>query len=266
MKKYYKFGEMILALREEYQECKHILDELKDCINVKSDTSKIYFTGSLSSNDKIQDLSDRSIILCVEKKYLDILKKIQYLKHDLYGQFLYSAFFAVNKKDNDSYGLEYDDMFTPVNIRKYIPEVQIVDQAKFSEVIDELFSTDLMQLKRGIFRNNHDRILLNFDSAYISTSDASFIRWNGINDNFDYSINRCNFSPLIPNLIEGILLLEIPADKISSDWLKILEKHEIIFDRKLLFQVDVDVRSKKGILGFSDVEDKGVVKILEKVK
>ena len=31
MKKYYKFGEIILALREEYKECKGILDELKSC-------------------------------------------------------------------------------------------------------------------------------------------------------------------------------------------------------------------------------------------
>ena len=266
MKKYYKFGEIILALREEYQECRHMLDELKDCINVKSDNSKFYFTGLLSNDDGPQDLSDRKIRLFVEKRYLDILKKVQYLKHDWYGKFLYSAFFVADKKDNGLYGLEYDDIFTPVDRKKYIPEVQIVDQVKFSEIIDELFLSNLMQLKKGSFGNNHDIISLNFDSVYISTSDASFIRWNGINDNFDYSISRCNFSPLIPNLIEDILLLEIPADKISSDWLKILEKHESIFDKKLLFQVDVDVRSKKGILGFSDAEDKGVMKILEKVK
>lgn len=75
MKKYYKFGEIILALREEYQECRHMLDELKDCINVKSDNSKFYFTGLLSNDDGPQDLSDRKIRLFVEKRYLDILKK-----------------------------------------------------------------------------------------------------------------------------------------------------------------------------------------------
>ena len=36
MKKYYRYGEMILALREEYQECRKLLDELNDCVNIKS--------------------------------------------------------------------------------------------------------------------------------------------------------------------------------------------------------------------------------------
>ena len=95
MKKYYKYGEIILALREEYKECKHLLDELNKCINIKSDNSNFYFTGLLSDNDKAQDLSDRKIRLFVEKRYLDVLKKIQYLKYNWYVQFLYSAFFAL---------------------------------------------------------------------------------------------------------------------------------------------------------------------------
>jgi hypothetical protein len=264
MKKYYRYGEMILALREEYQECRKLLDELNDCVNIKTDYSDFYFTGLLSYDDKIQDLSDRKIKLVVEKRYLDILKKVQYLKHDWYGQFLYIASFVADKKDNGLYGLKYNDISTPVDKKKYIPEVEVINQTKFSELVDELFSSDLMQLRSGYFKNNHDIISLDFGSAYISTSlgDNSFITWNGIQDYFNYSITRHNS----PALIENILSLEIPADKISSDWLKLLEKHENIFDNNLLFNVDINAQSKKGILEISDIEDKHEVKLLKQAK
>lgn len=39
MKKYYKYGEIILSLRKEYKECKYLLDELNNCINIKADNS-----------------------------------------------------------------------------------------------------------------------------------------------------------------------------------------------------------------------------------
>ena len=44
MKKYYTFGEMIFALREEYKECKYLLDELNKLVNIlkKRDTIKEY--------------------------------------------------------------------------------------------------------------------------------------------------------------------------------------------------------------------------------
>ena len=63
MKKYYKFGEIILALREEYKESKYLLDELNKCINIKSEYSNYYFTGLLSRDDQVKDLSDRKIRL-----------------------------------------------------------------------------------------------------------------------------------------------------------------------------------------------------------
>lgn len=264
MKKSYKFGEIMLVLREEYKECKHLLDELNKCINIKSDNSNFYFTGLLSDDEKTQDLSDRKIRLFVEKRYLNILKKIQYLKYNWYVQFLYSAFFIAEKKDNGLYELEYKDILTPVDGRKYIPKVEIINQSKFSDLIDELLSSDLMQLKHRYFSNNHDNISLNFDYAYISTllGDDSFISWDGIHDNFEYSITRHNS----PALIEEILSLEMPVDKISPDWLKLLEKHENDFDTEVLFDVDINAQSRKGILQVSNIKNNRVVKLLKKVK
>lgn len=256
---------MLLALREEYMECKYLLDELNDCINIKSSHNNFYFTGLLSDEDQINDLSDRRIELFVEKQYLDILKKIQYLKYDWYGQFLYSAFLVANRKDNGLYKLENSNMETPIDSRKYIPAVEIIDQAKFSEIVDEIFLSDLMQLKEGHFRNNHDTIALNFDHAYISTvlGDTSFIEWNGIDDSFKYTIKRHN----CPLLIEDIFSLEMPTDKISPDWLKLLAKHNKICDNELLFDVDVKAQSKKGILQIYDIQrnsNNTVVKLLKK--
>ena len=56
MKKYYKYGEMLLTLREEYKECKYLLDELNKYINVKSDNNHFYFTGLLSDDDSSKDI------------------------------------------------------------------------------------------------------------------------------------------------------------------------------------------------------------------
>ena len=80
--------------------------------------------------------------------------------------FISSPFFT-DKKDNGLYGLKYNDISTPVDKKKYIPEVEVINQTKFSELVDELFSSDLMQLRSGYFKNNHDIISLDFGSAYI---------------------------------------------------------------------------------------------------
>ena len=266
MKKSYKFGEILLALREEYKECKHLLEELNKCINVKSDNNEVYFTGSLPVDEKIQKLSYWKIGLCVGKRYHDILKKIQYLKYNWSSIFLYTAYFTAVKKDNGLYGLEYENELTPFGRKKYIPKVEIIDQSKFSLLIDELLSSDLMQVKHGNFGINNDSIWLNFDYATIfscrSYSDNLSISWHGIEDEFQYSITK----PNSPALIEEILSLELPADKISPDWLKLLEKHENDFASEVLFHVDINAKSKRGILQISNIENNKVVKLLKKSK
>ena len=263
MKKYYKFGEIILALREEYRDCKHILYQLGNCINIEDENVKFYFSGLLSDTNS-KDLNDRKIRLIVEKKYLDILKKIQYMKYDWYSQFLYKSFLTVEKQSNGLYGFNHENILSPVDEKKYIPKVEIIDQNQFSNLIDELLSSDLMQLKRGYFNNNYDSISLRFDDAHISTSlgNGSSITWNGNQDSFEYSISRhCS-----PALIEKIFSLEMPADKLNPDWLKLLEKYENDFDKEIFFDVDINAQSKHGILQISHIENNNIVKMLKKVK
>lgn len=267
MKKYYTFGEILLTLRKEYMECQYLLDELKKQIDVKTDYNRLHFTGLLANEDYPEGSRDGLIRLYIEKRYHSILKKIEYFKYNWYSRALYSALFDVRKEENGLYKLEYNNIFTPVDGKKYIPEIQIVDQDKFSELVDELYSTDLMQLKKGYFKINYDSISLDFDDAYIETSlgDDSYIRWNGINDLFFYSITRHN----CPMLIGDIFSLEIPADRISTDWLNLLERHEsdLALDKKFLFSVDIDAQSKKGLLQVSEIaknENTNIIRLIRK--
>ena len=254
MKKYYTFGEILLTLRKEYLECQYLLDELKKHIDVKTDYNSLHFTGLLPNEDYPDGFRDGLIRLYIENRYNSILKKIEYFKYDWYSRALYSALFDVRKEENGLYKLEYNNIFTPVDGKKYIPEIQIVDQDKFSELVDKLYSTDLMQLKKGYFKINHDSISLDFDDAYIQTSlgDDSYIRWKGINDLFFYSITRHN----CPMLIGDIFSLEIPADRISTDWLNLLERHEsdLELNKEYFFSVDIDAQSKKGLLQVSEID------------
>lgn len=115
---------------------------------------------------------------------------------------------------------------------------------------------------------------MNFNKVNISTQlgDRSYISWNGISDNFDYSITRHYSRASMTRhysraLIKDILSLEIPTDKISPEWIELLEKHENLFGKN--FDVDIDVQSKKGILQLCDIKNSGnnnVVKLLKKTK
>ena len=252
MKKYYTFGEIILTLREEYNESKKLLEELKNYIKINSYYEDYYFSGTLYYIDEFKDYTaDNKIILKVEKKRLELLKKIEHLKYTWYSQFLYSADFKVDKKDN-KYELNYWDVSTPIDEKKYIPKVKIINKEEFSKISDKLYSSDLMKLRRKLFWINHDGIILDFDYACINTNlgDESHITWEGNTDSFIYSIKRHN----CPLLIEDILSLEIPSDRISKDWLKLLEKHENLFGNNQIYEVDVDARTKKGILKLDNID------------
>lgn len=261
MKKYYKYGEMMLILREEYQKCKNVIEELNKCVVVDGNPKNVHFKGLLQENKE-----NNIIRLHVEKEYSTILKKIGYLKYNWYCQYLYMAYFNV-VKENEGYNIRYDNSSTLVDGKKYFPKVEILDSKKFSELIDELFSLDLMNMEVGNFRINHDRILLDFGFAHINTylGYDSSVTWKGYDDIIKYSVNKY----YCPALLEDIFSLEIPADKISSDWLKLFEKYECNFDKEILFDVDIDAQSKKGILQVSEIRnknEKNIVKLLRKTK
>lgn len=261
MKKKYKFGEMLLILREEYKDCKRILNQLRKYVSVEGDNNLICFRGSLKMDSESSKDEFTRIFLMVEKRYLDLLKKYQYLKYDWYGRYLYRASFNIEKGDNGIYKLSYDDILTPVDGKKYIPKVEILDQNKFSALIDKLFESDLMRLKYGNFSVNLDNIQLDFDCGSIDSFGSS-ISWYGVDDTFRYSMpNNKNLS-----LLEEMLEFEIYAEDISPSWLELLQKHENDFDSNLTFGLDTGIKSKKGILKISDIKDNKVIKLTKKIK
>lgn len=254
MKKYYKYGELLLALREEYNEYKDLLKELEKYIEIKSEYADFYFSGSLSKDKSQKRLEDRRIILQVEKKYSSIKKMIERLKYDWYSSYMYSAFFNIEKKESGLYVARYNNIVTPVDGNKYVPNVKITDQENFSKIIDQLLSTDIMQLRDGHFTNNYDSIFLDFDNASISSNFGChyYITWDGREDKYSYSVReQCS-----SDLIENILSLEIPADKISPEWLNILEKHKNLLSKESYFTVDKNVISKNGTLQISNIENR----------
>ena len=240
MSKYYKYGELLLILRKEYMGYKILLNELKRYVDIKSEYENMYFTGRLAYNDCSKNPVDKEIRLIVEKKYNELLKTIQNIRYNWYSMYLYTANYKMKKNNDGNYVPVYDNECAIIdNKDKYNPSVEITNPEKFSDLIDQIFSTDLMQTQQGHFAINQEAIDLNFDEAYIFSKleNQTIIHWDGINDTF-----RCSCDGhFYPALIREVLSLEMPEDKISDDWLKLLEKHK---NDSSLRNYDVDVSVK----------------------
>lgn len=252
MKKYYTYGEIFLVLREEYRECKRLLDNLHMCVLVKDvDVKNYYFSGILKTPG-----ADSQVRLVVERRYADILKKIREFKHSVDGIYFYKAFFYAKQQRNGSYDLEYRSAYAP-DVKKYIPEIKITYPEGLKEYVNEILRTDLMQAQSRVFKNNHNHINLYFDHADISTplGDESSLSLDCENSSVRYSINehRSMYRHNPDYLIYDILYLQIPSDDISPDWLKLLEKHADILDGGVKFSV-ADAESERGILRLSEIE------------
>ncbi len=254
MKKRYKFGEILMYLREEYLETKHILEELSKHIYVNSNSSNFYFDVNLSnSNEK-----ESKLRLIVMKKYSKLLKQIQKLRYDWYSQFLYLAFFDINRGNDNQYELKFDNILTPVDgSKRFTPSVKIIEQDKFNALVEEFLSLDIMKLHENTFYINRDFISLDYNYALISSTLGykSLLSWDGKEDIIDYSVEK----GCCPYLIEEILKLEIPVDYISSDWLKIFEKHESKFNEQIFFDVDIKTQNKHGKLKVNKLDNRKVL-------
>ena len=250
MKSFYTYGEMILALREEYKECGRLLNKLNTCIDIKDDYDNYYFKGIIPSFN----LNDRKICLVVKKWYPNFLNKIQKIKDGIFGGGLYIASYDVLGKEDGLYELKYKNIdVEDGDCIKYVPEINITDKYMFSKIINDLFSTDLMQLKEKVFSNNNEDIVLGFGSALITIRMGDYwqhLSWNGIDDTVSYLASR-RFIPKLYD-IENILSLEMPAYKISTDWGRIFEKYESNPDVIFNYSLDKGINLRKDCLQFSD--------------
>ena len=262
MRKYYKFGEMLMILREEYKKCNPILDELNRCVRVDDNAREQYFRGILPFDEG----EEREIRLFVEKR-IDFLDKLD--SYLLYGNSdfrkeSYAADLKVIKNDNGSYGFRYAHDFSPLTRSRYNPIVEITDQEKFAYLVDCLLAVDLMQLRDAYLKNNYDVISMNANYGCIHTFEDSAISLEREKvDELKYSMVRPRNSAYIDQLLE----LEMPADKIPSAWLNLFEKYEGIFDKEMTFSIDNKIRARKGIMKISDdIRDNGRYKFVKMLK
>lgn len=254
MKKSYKFGEILLYLREEYKQCKYLFDKLNKCISIEN-SDNFYFTGSLSEEN-------RKIKLVVEKKYSEILKTIAHLKYDWYSVFLYTAYLDVIKGEDNIYQIVQDSTLCRVpNNKIFKPLVDVLYQDEFDNVVKKILSLDMMKRKKANLYINHDVIALDFGRIFISSKLGyeSLLHWDGNCDTIDYLVRKdCS-----PYLLKRILYLELPMEYIPKEWLQIFEKHESEFSDEIYFDVDVNIQNRKGNLQIETSNNRNI-KLLRK--
>lgn len=261
MKKEYTYGEMLLVLRNEYKKCRKILTELNKCVSIQQ-AEGFYFDATLTDDYQKAYTIDRRIVLIAEKEYPEILKKFKHLKYGYDSNYLYTSVFDAEKQENDLYKLKYDNHFTSVEGKKYIPNVFVRNEKEFSKLVEQLFATDLMNLNHVYISNNNNSIVLDFSSGYIHSNlgENSYIIWNGITNTFEYEIYK-NQSP---EMIGNILSLSCTADSLSPEWLQLLEKYEKTKLANPSFNVDSNIKSKKGKLKVKSINDEGVTNLVLK--
>ena len=238
MRKYYKFGELLFTLRNEYLKQKVLLEELKKYVDINDDYLDMYFSGRLV--DDSWDYEDKGLSLIVTKKYNELLKKIQDLRYDWYSVFLYRAKYNFVRNEDGIYTPVYDNIYSFVD-KKYVPEVRINDNEQFGLIADIIYSTDLMNTKHGNFAINDSRVCLDYDEAriYTNCSKGTNIKWNGVNDELTCSTK----GRFYPALVRDVLSFDMPADRISDDWIELLKNNE----KNISNKYDIDELEKSGI-------------------
>ena len=74
MRKTYTYGEILLLVREEYLECKKLLNQMMECIKIKGEYTNAYITANLKDKRKVNS-NEIEVLLRVEKE-CSLLNKI----------------------------------------------------------------------------------------------------------------------------------------------------------------------------------------------
>lgn len=249
MKEYYRFGDLLVTLRKEYMSNMKLLNELQKYIEIKSEYEKMYFRGHLlyKCNDPKENLEYKDntgkITLIVEKKYNELLKKYKEIKY-YNGWLFYAAQYDFFKNESGFYVPNYHEPFNLTTVAKrkrYIPEVEINNPEKFTNIMDQIYSSDIMQTEFGSFKINYDKIGLDFDIASMrSELDGGIsLEWHGPNDEFYYNC----YTPFVNGRVDELLSLEVPSYKISDNWLKLLEKYDSYLS-SMQYSADISVKKK----------------------
>ena len=258
MRKTYTYGEILLLVREEYLECRKLLNQMLECIKIDDNYQKAYVTANLNDKGRVNN-KELEVMLNVEKK-CSLLNKIwNEILYDFNGKYLYRAELLLKENENGYlFNADYlNDMVE--NKKKYIPQVKIKDEMTFSLLVNQLLASDLVQLNKGKVWWNHDTISMNFDKVFISSplGHKSTICWSGLEDGIKYNVKE-DFSN---RLLEEILSLRIPRDALPDEWIQFIENHEK--NRQFRFDVSTNIDNNMGFLKVRRIDENNKVKLIK---
>ena len=252
----YRFGDILLAAREEYLECKQSLDELNKLIDIDETVKEHHIEGSLRS--KGDAIKEARLRLVVEKQKNIIKKKMMKLKPFWSKERFYEAYYDIIKKD-DQVSLEYIDRWpNKDSYGRYKPDVKIAHQEPFKYRLKEINKKQIMTAPQSIFGVNYDTIQLDFGKVEINSPIGinTDIIWNGKEDEIRYKTRK----DYTPELLSDVFQLEIREDEMNPEWVAIMKKHQDILDDHPYFEVDIRT-DRKGKLKIK--RDYRVCKLIE---
>ena len=259
MRKTYTYGEILLLVREEYLECRKLLNQMLECIKINGEYTNAYITANLKDKRKVNS-NEIEVLLKVEKDYSLISKIWNNLIYDYNSRYLYNAELLLRKIQNDYY-FKDDYMNDMVgNKKKYIPQVEIKDEMTFSLLVNQLLASDLTQLNKEKIGWNHNTISMDFDKVFITSTLGykSTICWSGLEDGIKYNVKE-DFSN---KLLEEILSLKIPRDALPDEWMQFIENHEK--KRQFKFDISTNIDYNTGLLKVRRITKNNEAKFIKK--
>ena len=259
MRKTYTYGEILFLVREEYLECRKLLDQMLKCIKINGEYKNAYITANLKK-PRIVNSNEIDVLLKVEKE-CSLLNKIWYqILYDFHGKYLYRAELHLDLNQNNYNFIDNYINDEVGNKKKYIPKVEIKDEMTFSLLVNQLLASDLTQLNKGKVGWNHNTISMDFDKVFITSplGHKSTICWSGLEDGIKYNVKE-DFSN---KLLEEILSLKIPRDALPDEWMQFIENHEN--KRQFIFDVSTNIDEDSGLLKVRRIDDNNNVKLIKR--
>lgn len=163
-KETYTFAQLLLALYQKYADNQVMLKELKDYIEVTPNKkiSDINFIPRFELYDQMPRerlvYHDKLIKLEITEK-LNLLRKIKEEFYRLYinmteydiTQYLRKLYYNIEHDGNNDYQIKFKEngRLTSIN-----PQINIIHQSRFNELIDEIINSELMNIHRQNWNAN----------------------------------------------------------------------------------------------------------------
>lgn len=221
---YYTLGQVILGLRDEYQKHQSDLRLLKDFCDV--DEKKVAdFRFSVFQPENRQP----ELHCDYEPKQNKIEKLIANFRKKT-GSYIYGKYKAILVTDNNSYHFCSNNY--PVHIRKCYSNMDKSFQEKTTEILNSDFSKNI-KTKYIEIVNTEINYALTIEqrliNLYIRESNNKFPRSVILYGPREDIISICSFDKKISSeLIESVLEIKVPKEKLSNYHIGIIDTTEVI--------------------------------------